>query len=65
MNTEKCDTCGPHLDRIRDELLSYRPLDAAMVERVLATVAPHLHDAVTEAPACDSEYCVVHGTKRA
>ncbi len=54
---ENCDTCGPHLDRIRQDLnvLLATPtslaLTDAMVERVMGLIAPHLHAAVEDAEA--------------
>lgn len=56
MDIDKCDICGPHLDRIRAELLPLMtapvPLHATpdeLVDRLMLRIAPHMHAAVESA----------------
>lgn len=55
MNTENCDTCGQHLDRIRRDMqmLMDTPISLALsdelIERLMILIAPHLHAAVEDA----------------
>lgn len=55
MDTKNCDTCGPHLDRIRRDmqLLMDTPTSLALsdelIERLMILIAPHLHAAVEDA----------------
>lgn len=53
---ENCDTCGPHLDRLRTELLSLMTAVIAvpstpkeLVDMLMCYIAPRMHAAVEDA----------------
>lgn len=58
MSNDDCNTCTPHLDRIRADLLALmtapRPMHegvAELVQTLMGRIAPHLHAAAEQAQA--------------